>query len=53
MGIDISMSLEDALDLCWKTMAECFAPEDLLMKQHLIEKYYPRTDATAGGVEAA
>ena len=53
MGIDISMSLEDALDLCWKTMAECFASEDLLMKQHLIEKYYPRTDATAGGVEAA
>jgi len=53
MDIDVSMSLEDALDLCWKTMAECFAPEELLMKQHLIDKYYPRTDAAAGGVAAA
>lgn len=44
MDIDVSMSLEDALDLCWKTMAECFAPEELLMKQQLIDKYYPRTD---------
>ncbi|MGB5406513.1 MAG: V-type ATP synthase subunit B [Thiogranum sp.] len=53
MDIDVSMSLEDALDLCWKTVAECFAPEDLLMKQYLIDKYYPRTDAAAGGVAAA
>jgi V/A-type H+-transporting ATPase subunit B len=53
MDIDVSMSLEVALDLCWKTMAECFTPEELLMKQHLIDKYYPRADAAAGGVEAA
>jgi V/A-type H+-transporting ATPase subunit B len=53
MDIDVSMSLEVALDLCWKTMAECFAPEDLLMKQHLIDKYYPRADAAASGAAAA
>jgi V/A-type H+-transporting ATPase subunit B len=53
MDIDVSMSLEAALDLCWKTMAECFAPEELLMKQHLIDKYYPRTDDSADGVAAA
>jgi V/A-type H+-transporting ATPase subunit B len=53
MDIDVAMSLEDALDLCWKTMAECFAPEDLLMKQHLIDKYFPRTDAASGDVAAA
>ena len=50
MDIDVSMSLEDALDQCWKTMAECFAPDELLMKQHLIDKYYPRRgDAGSGG----
>jgi V/A-type H+-transporting ATPase subunit B len=34
--------LEDALDLGWKTLAECFAPEQLLMKQALIDKYFPK-----------
>jgi V/A-type H+-transporting ATPase subunit B len=47
------LPLEDALDLCWKTMAECFAPDELLMKQYLIDKYYPRGDDTVGGAEAA
>ena len=41
MDIDVSMPLEDALDLGWQTMAECFQPEQLLMKQNLIDKYYP------------
>jgi V/A-type H+-transporting ATPase subunit B len=53
MAIDVSMPLEEALDLCWKTMAECFAPEELLMKQHLIDKYYPRVNDTAGRGAAA
>jgi V/A-type H+/Na+-transporting ATPase subunit B len=35
------MSLEAALDLAWQTMAECFEPQDLLMKQELIDKYFP------------
>jgi V/A-type H+-transporting ATPase subunit B len=41
MDIGVSMPLEAALDLCWQTMAECFEPEELLMKQALIDKYYP------------
>lgn len=45
MDIHVSLSLEAALDLCWQTMAECFAPEELLMKQTLIDKYFPRTAA--------
>jgi V/A-type H+-transporting ATPase subunit B len=53
MDIEVSMSLEDALDLGWKTMAECFAADELLMKQHLIDKYYPRTvDSADSGVAA-
>ena len=41
MDINVSLPLEKALDLGWETMAECFAPEQLLMKQALIDKYYP------------
>ncbi|MBL4838575.1 MAG: V-type ATP synthase subunit B [Kordiimonadaceae bacterium] len=42
MKIDVSMSLEDALDTGWQTLAECFRPEQLLMKQDLIDKYFPK-----------
>ncbi|WP_037307718.1 V-type ATP synthase subunit B [Ruegeria halocynthiae] len=42
MDINVSISLEEALDLGWKTLAECFAPEQLLMKQALIDKYFPK-----------
>ena len=52
MDINVSIGLEDALDLCWQTLAECFEPEELLMKQHLVDKYYPpakqRAEAAAG-----
>lgn len=42
MGINVSLPLEQALDLCWTTLAECFQAEQLLMKQELIEKYFPK-----------
>ena len=42
MDIEISRPLEEALDLGWQTLAECFAPEQLLMKQTLVDKYYPK-----------
>jgi V/A-type H+/Na+-transporting ATPase subunit B len=41
MAIEVSMPLEQALDLSWTTLAECFDPEELLMKQSLIDKYLP------------
>ena len=41
MDVDVSMPLERALDLCWQTLAECFRPAELLMKQNLIDKYLP------------
>ncbi|HRZ86496.1 MAG TPA: V-type ATP synthase subunit B [bacterium] len=47
MDISVSLTLEDALDLCWKTLAECFDPSELLMKQGLIDKYFPAKDAPA------
>lgn len=42
MEIDVSLPLVDALDLGWQTLAECFQPDELLMKQELIDKYYPQ-----------
>lgn len=45
MDIKASMTLVEALDCCWETMAECFEPEELLMKQELLNKYFPRKKA--------
>ena len=47
MGIEVSLPLEQALDLCWQTLAECFRPEQLLMKQELVERYFPRAEPAA------
>jgi len=54
MALNVSLPLEDALDLGWQTLAECFAPHELLMKQALIEKYYPSKSpaATTGARQA-
>jgi V/A-type H+-transporting ATPase subunit B len=49
MDIGVSMALEQALDLCWSTMAECFEPGELLMKKTLVDKYFPRRDSAGGG----
>ncbi|ASP37300.1 V-type ATP synthase subunit B [Bacterioplanes sanyensis] len=42
MSLESDLTLEQALDLGWKIMAQCFKPEQLLMKQPLIQKYYPQ-----------
>jgi V/A-type H+-transporting ATPase subunit B len=42
MDIHVSMPLIQALDLCWETLAECFEPHELLMKQALIDRYFPK-----------
>lgn len=42
MDINVSITLEEALNLSWFTLAECFEPQELLMKQTIIEKYYPK-----------
>jgi V/A-type H+-transporting ATPase subunit B len=48
MRVEVSMPLEQALDLGWRMLAECFAPQELLIKQSLVDKYYPR-----GGTQPA
>jgi len=40
MDIRVSIPLNQALDLCWQTLAECFEPDELLIKQSLIDRYF-------------
>jgi V/A-type H+-transporting ATPase subunit B len=42
MDTRVSLPVPEALDLCWLTLAECFEPKELLMKQNLIDTYYPK-----------
>lgn len=50
MAIEVSMTLNEALDLSWQTLAECFEPDELLMKQWLVDKYFPsKEDEEKGG----
>ncbi len=45
MDINVSISVIEGLNLCWETLAECFEPQELLMKQTLIDEYFPRSVA--------
>ena len=45
MDMRVSMGVIEALDLGWQTLAECFEPHELLMKQSLVDKYYPKKAA--------
>ncbi len=51
MNIDSSMPLNEALDTCWATLAECFNPGELLMKEELVQKYFPNLEAAQGTAE--
>lgn len=47
MRLDVSIELEEALDLCWATLAECFEKDELLMKEALTNEFFDRAkDAT-------
>lgn len=46
MDLEVDMELEDALDLCWRTLAECFDSGQLFVKQQLLDRFFP-TDVSA------
>lgn len=41
MSLEVNIPLEEALDLGWKIMADCFSPEETGIKKSMIEKYWP------------
>jgi len=51
MDIRVSMPVTTALDRCWETLAECFEPEELLMRESLVNKYFPKQQAAAEAVK--
>jgi len=41
MNLEVNLSLEDALDLGWKTLSECFERNEVGIKDSLLDKYWP------------
>ena len=42
MSLKVKISLEQALDLGWQIMRECFSPEETGIRQAMINKYWPK-----------
>jgi V/A-type H+-transporting ATPase subunit B len=42
MNLHLNITLEEALDWGWKTLAECFDQHEVGIKQTLIDKYWPK-----------
>ena len=47
MDLSVNIPLEDALDLGWQTLAECFNPSETGIKTGLIEEFWPKQEAAA------
>ncbi len=43
MNLEVNYTLEQALDLGWETLAECFQPNEVGIKQTVVSKYWPQT----------
>lgn len=41
MNLQVNLPIEEALNLGWKTLKECFKPEETGIKKILIDKYWP------------
>jgi len=42
MSLKVNIPLEEALDLGWKILAECFTPEETGIKKAIIEQFWPK-----------
>lgn len=43
MNLEVNCNLEDALDLGWETLAKCFEPDEVGIKQAIVTKYWPHS----------
>ena len=41
MDLSVNLSLEGALDLGWKILAECFEPSETGIKSELTDEFWP------------
>ncbi len=42
MDLSVNIQLEEALDLGWKTLAECFTPTETGIKTDLVKQFWPK-----------
>lgn len=42
MNLEVNYTLEEALDLGWKTLSECFDKHEVGIKQAYVDKYWPK-----------
>ncbi len=44
MDLSVNLTLENALDLGWEILADCFEKDETGMKSELVEEYWPKKD---------
>jgi V/A-type H+-transporting ATPase subunit B len=49
MDVNVSMPLLKALDMSWRTLAECFDSHELLMREELVDRYFPDLERDGEG----
>lgn len=42
MDLSVNIPLEEALDLGWKILADCFEPQETGLKTDLIRQFWPQ-----------
>lgn len=47
MDLSVNIPLEEALDLGWKILAECFEPQETGMRTNLLKEFWPNKEAIA------
>lgn len=45
MTLEVNLPIEEALDLGWKTLAECFSDNEVGIQQKLVQTYWPKKDS--------
>ena len=53
MDLTVNIPLEEALDLGWRILADCFEPAETGIPSKFIEKFWPKTAKTQEAVETA
>ncbi len=43
MDLSVNIPLEEALDLGWQTLAECFEPQETSIKSDMLKEYWPKS----------
>lgn len=49
MNLEVNYNVEEALNLGWQTLAECFNKEEVGIKESLINKYWPEQVSNSQG----